>query len=286
MKIGLAANMSKEGYDRYGNERYKKLREHGFEAMDFGMANTDTALYYADESELRRMMEEEMKLAESEGIEIYQIHGPWRYPPKDFEEEDRKERMDKMRKSIRAAAYLGCQNWVVHPIMPMGTSDTENGTEEQTYELNFKFMRELLGYAKEFGVTICLENMPFRKFSLSKPADILKLVREINDENFKICLDTGHVSVFGDLKTGKEIRRLEGEIRAFHMHDNNGEEDRHRFPKSGIIDWEDFAAAVREIRYEGVISLETLPNVNLSDREFGEQSAELCKIADEILNKK
>ena len=284
MKIGLAANMFREGYDRFGNQRYKKLREHGFDGIDFGMANTKTVFYDGDESELRRMMNEEKALAENEGIEIFQIHGPWRYPPMDFEEADRRERMDKMCKSIRAASYLGCRNWVVHPIMPLGTSDTEEGTEEQTYELNLKFMRELLAYAKDFGVTVCLENMPFRKFSLSKPADILKFVREINDESFKICLDTGHVSVFEGLKAGDEVRKLGGEIRAFHMHDNNGNSDEHKFPKSGIIDWKDFAAAVREIKYDGAVCIESLPDARLEDKEFEEQCIELHEIADEILN--
>lgn len=40
------------------------------------------------------------------------------------------------------------------------------------------------------------ENMPFKNFSLSKPCDILRFVKAIDDENFKICLDTGHVAVF------------------------------------------------------------------------------------------
>ncbi len=55
---------------------------------------------------------------------------------------------------------------------------------------------------------ICFENMLMREISLATPADILKFVKAINDDNFKICLDIGHVAVFNDLVPGDEVRRL------------------------------------------------------------------------------
>ena len=80
-----------------GEEKYKKLREIGFDAVDFDMANTENDLYgeFGKEIILR-----EKKMAEDAGIDIYQVHGPWRFPPRDSTEKDRAERMEKMKKSL------------------------------------------------------------------------------------------------------------------------------------------------------------------------------------------
>ena len=64
-----------------------------------------------------------------------------------------------MKKSIRAASILECKNWVIHPIMPFGVEDIDTGDAEKTWDMNVAFMKELLKTAKEYGVTICLENM-------------------------------------------------------------------------------------------------------------------------------
>ncbi len=284
MKIGLSANMYQNAYDRWGEFRYKKLKEHGFSAMDFGMANTDSAIYIASEEELRKMMDNEKHLAEEAEIEISQVHGPWRWPACDLTEEDRKERMEKMKKSIYATYLLGCQNWVIHPIMPYGVEEIDTENAEKTWELNLSFMRELLKTAKGYGVTICLENMPMHKFSIAKPKDILKMVKTINDDNFKICLDTGHVSVFPDLSVGDEVRALGEEIRTLHIHDNRFERDLHLPPFYGEINWADFAKSLKDINYDGVFSLETLPPANLDDDIFEALCIQLYKISDRIIN--
>lgn len=73
------------------------------------MANTDTLLYNYDEKQATELLLNEKQLAENSGIEFYQVHGPWRYPVKDSTEEERAERMEKMKKSIRYTSILGCQ---------------------------------------------------------------------------------------------------------------------------------------------------------------------------------
>ena len=197
MKIGTEFNMFSSGYCRYGDDKYKKMKEHGFSCVDFNMSNTTTKIYTSPDAD--GLLLREKALADDAGIEIHQAHGPWRSPPRDRTSEDRAERMDKMRKSIRFASLLGCKNWVIHPLMPLGADDIITGNEKGTWDINLQFMKELLFTAKEYGITICLENMPMAQFSMAKPTAILDFVEEIGDENFKICLDTGHMSVFGDL---------------------------------------------------------------------------------------
>ena len=283
MKLGIQTNLlDKDGYGRWGEDMYKKLKEHGYSCTDYNMSNTDTLLYTASEEEVDAFLLHEKELAEAAGIKINQVHGPWRWPARDFSEEDRAERMEKMKKSIRATSILGCKNWVIHPMMPYGVEEVNTENAQKTWDLNLEFMSELLKTAKEYDVTICFENMPMLDFSLSTPQRILEFVKTINDEHFKICLDTGHVAVFEDLSLGDEVRRLGSEIRVMHVHDNQWCMDLHMMPYFGCIDWEDFAKSLKDIKFDGCFSLETIPSKKLTDDIFESMCKDLAKIAQNI----
>ena len=146
MKIGIP---TKGLAARWGDERYKKLKELGFSTVDFGLGSTEIEPYTLDEEAFVRFLANEKALADEAGIEIFQVHGPWRWPCHDETEEDRAERMEMMKLSIRASALLGCKNWIVHPIMPFGIHDIPLGKSEETWNLNIKFMTELVKTARE-----------------------------------------------------------------------------------------------------------------------------------------
>ena len=100
----------------------------------------------------------------------------------------------------------------------------------------------------------------------------------VHSEYFKICLDTGHANFF-DLSAGDAVRLLGKEyLYTLHIHDNDGNGDRHWEPFRGLIDWEDFCNALHEIKYEGVVSLESnLPKLPGELREYEEIA--LCRKA-------
>ena len=282
MKIGITAGFVNEN-TRWGTDHYKKLKEQGYDVVDFQLADTDAPVYTMSDAELRNITAREKKLVSEAGLEIYQAHGPWRYPPMDYTAEDRAERMEKMKKSIYITSLLECPNWIVHPLMPFGLEDAGTEAALKTWDINVEFMSELVKTAKDCGVTICLENMPFLKFSVSRPEDILRMVKTVNDDNFKICLDTGHVAVFNDLSVGDEVRRVGSEIRAFHVHDNKLSEDLHLWPFFGVIDWEDFGKSLRDIDYKLPVSLEANRPWKVSDPMLEHMSKTLNMLMREIL---
>lgn len=281
MRKGIEFN--EKGFGRFGKEAYLRVKECGFDAVDFAMADTDAACYTLPLADAFAMMEQHKALADAAGVDIYQVHGPWRYPPRDLEPEDRAERLEKMKRSIRLAARLGAKNWVVHPIMPCTTEDLDNGREEETWQLNVTFMRELLKVAREEDVTICLENMPFLHLSISRPVDIMRLIREIDDDHFAGCLDTGHVAVYPDEDVSQAVHTFGDKLKIMHMHDNNGRQDEHKMPYYGVIDWEAYLSALRQIGFDGVLSLETLPAAGLPDKLFLEEAAFLAHILDDMI---
>lgn len=284
MKIGISIPADdKLGYGRFGDMLYKKIKEHGYDCIDYNMASTNSLIYTSSLEELKLLLSRQKELAEEAGVKIHQVHGPWRWPVQDFSEDDRRERMEKMKRSICSAALLGCKNWVIHPIMPYGLSDINTEEEKKTWDINLAFMKELLKTAKEHDVTICLENMPFGEFSMATPESIIQFVNEIDDEHFKICLDTGHVAVFENLSLGDTVKLLGNKIQVLHVHDNRCSIDLHMMPYFGVVDWDEFAQGLKEIDFKGVFSLETEPSHKLPTPIFEDMSIALAKIAKEIV---
>ncbi len=261
MKIGIEYKNSLGA--TLGSSALEKLKSLGYDALDYQIADTKSEIYAMSEEESLAFLRRERERIEKAGLFVNQVHGPWRWPPRDYEEADRIERMEKMKRSMRMASALGARYWIVHPLMPFGIEDIGSGKEEETHSINLAFMRELLAEAKKNGVVICLENMPFPKFSIATPEAILNFVKEIGDEDFMICLDTGHVGTYEDLDLAEETLRLGSYIKALHVHDTFTSHDYHLAPYSGKHDWEKFGAALLAIGYEGVFSLETWPSAAL-----------------------
>ena len=248
------------------------------------MSYTEGRPYTLEEKEFCEYLRKEKSLADEAGIEIWQVHGPWRWP-QDATEEDRAERLEKMSRSIRGAAILGAKYWVVHPIMPFDTDDILKDKYAETHALNLEFFRKLLPVARQEGVIICLENMPFLAYTHSAPEEIVKLIREIDDPYLKMCLDTGHANMNSDWRSpAQSIREYADLIKVLHVHDNKGDRDAHLLPFYGTIDWEDFSKALHETNFDGVLSLETIPSADLPKDIYEDSFSLYYRVAKGIEN--
>lgn len=264
----------------YGSEQgYRRMKLHGYDCADFqGFINTETELFRSDIRSFEAALCEERKIAEAAGISFSQAHGPWRHPPRDFSDEDRAERFEAMKKSIYGTAVLGCKNWVIHPIMPFGSNSPEQ--PERMWELNREFFSQISDYAKELGITVCFENMPFTHLPLSSVEQIVRFVKELSRDNFRICLDTGHCAVFGQ-SPADAVRMIGSDLlTVLHIHDNDGKRDIHQKPGEGVIDWRAFSASLKEIGFGGVLSLECTPaKADEPSEEREEKEIALANIA-------
>ncbi len=261
MKIGIGPYYLRTYGDKEGAER---MRRHGYEYLDFDRyANTENELYSDDENEFIKITEKWRDMFRECGYKVWQIHGPWRYPPKDATEEDRAERFEKMSKAILAASIHGAKFIAIHPIMPFGV---EKHTEEQTAELwrmNREFFTRLAEVGERHGVTVCLENMPFPDFPISSAIDIMRLVTEINHPYLRVCLDTGHANVVKP--DPAEAVKIIGRdyLKILHVHGNDGKADHHYNPmqEGDTVDWNAFSKALAKIGFDGVVNLETAPRL-------------------------
>ncbi len=251
MKLGSSIGL----FMSFGEERYKKMKEYGFDYADLPI---DPDGFMGTREEYLENIRREKALADEAGVTIWQIHGPWRWPPHDETEERREQRFELMKLSLDATAMIGTKYWVIHPMMPFGDYDIHPDLDvEEFYAINYDFFtKKVIPYAKERGITICFENMPMKGMHIAPGSRTLDFVRKINDENFKLCLDTGHAAVLKE--SPADIVRMAGkDLMTLHIHDNSGNRDEHLLPLMGVIDWKDFKAALTEIGFDGVFSLET-----------------------------
>lgn len=276
--IGISFSPYGHTYGRYGTDAFAQLKQHGYAAADYNLADTDSELYRLSEPDLTIKMHAVREAARLAGITVSQVHGPWHWPPTDNTAESRRERLEKMKRAVVISSLLGCENLVIHPIMPFGTEDVTCGKAEETWDMNVAFFTNLVDFAARYDVVICIENMPMLRFSLATPQRVLALVQAIDSDHCRVCLDTGHVAVFPDLSVGEEVRRVGRHLRVLHLHDNPGDRDAHLYPTHGVIDWADTLRALDEVGYTGVLSLETAPPGGLADDAFAEESVRLCQL--------
>lgn len=253
MKIGITSGSF--GYLPL-EKRYLRIRELGYDAVDQDLADTKAA-YYRDASAMEEHCKTVRAAVESAGLEISQVHGPW--PTDDTTAENRAETLGNMRLAVYGCYCLGSQNLIIHPQMPYGWGREEDA--DFALSLTVDLMKALMPDCEKYGVTLCLENMPMTAHRISTMDRIAEAVAMVNHPNAGICLDTGHTNVFGhDL--GDAVRTAGKYLRTLHIHDNDGKADRHQLPYLGTSDWSSFTAALAEVGFSGVFSLETGGVVN------------------------
>jgi len=286
MKIGNCLWEYRCHYPEDLKEAAKHMREDGFEAIDYSeLCNVEGPLYTEDESKAKAFLEEEARILADAGIAVSQVHGPWRYPPEDGTAEARAEWLSLMERGARMATYLGTPYMVVHPLMPFGANSPENPAE--VLRINAEHYTRLCDYAKEIGVTVCLENMPFPELPLAHVSQITRFVDALGKDNLKVCLDTGHANVCGT-DIGEAIRMLGDGLAVFHIHDNDGKNDQHRLPGTGTANFGSMGEALAEIGFSGVLSSESRIGPKTPHKVFHAQARSmadtLTKIKENLYN--
>lgn len=266
------------GLDDY-HQGMPVMKEHGYDGFDFQeFMLTSSPLYALSDEDFEKKLHDIRDVAEENGLEIYQLHSIWPTAG-DQTEEGRQKSLWYYRRSILGAKHLGCKRVVVHPWMIHGWS---NGTREEFFEVNVRLMKELMPMARECGVYVCLENMPFRKGQpFSTTEEWLAVIQEVNDEYAHACLDTGHLNVMEE-DPYTCVCALGEHLQAMHVHDNYAYVDMHLFPYQGDFDWDGFVRGLRKIHFDGCISLETIVKKPVPDSAKVPMQKALANIAKAI----
>jgi len=185
------------------------------------------------------------QVGEDNGIVCNQSHAP--YPT--FSKEIR----SYFKRAIECTAEAGGEICIIHP-------DNDKSPEE-----NAEMYFELLPFAKECGVKIATENMwswdsekdEASFAACSTPESFCAHLDAVNDDFLVACLDIGHAEMKGLNSSSVQIIRALGKnLQALHIHDNDKRHDLHQIPFSMNIDFCEIVKALKEVNYNGYLTLE------------------------------
>ncbi len=237
-------------------ERLNYMKSLGFTAADWDLADIKDEIYHDDDA-MKTYCQLWREASEATGVELYQTHGPW--PTDDTTAESRAEGWRCFHRAVYMCHLAGSPRLVIHPQMPFGWGGVED--PEVAYQVTLDLLRDLMPDCEKYGVTICLENMPFLKQRISTMDRIAEVVRAVDSPYAKICLDTGHVNVFEGADLGEAVRQAGDLLDALHVHDNVEHRDMHRLPWWGNANWDHFIEELAKSGYQGPLTLETSGNL-------------------------
>ncbi len=236
------------------------LYESGFDAIDYSFFDTARCNPDIADSEYKLRFTELRKYAEDKGLYFNQSHAP--HPSSLTDEAFTKKRFDELITSLKNSSYLGVRNIIIHPLQHLRYYTNEN--TEALYEMNLEFYANLIPYCEEYNITICTENMwqcygdssKIWDSTCSRAEEFVRYVDGIGSKYVKACVDIGHTVLVGENPV-RMLKTLGSRVAALHVHDNDGIRDEHTVPFHGIVKWNEVAKALKEIGYNGEITLET-----------------------------
>ncbi len=185
----------------------------------------------------------QVKAAKS--VEISSVHLPYMgggksWDPSAIDENLRQDVSRRLQKMIRDNADLMAPEATLH-------CSNEPPLEEHPVRLDqvSRTIEELMPLAEELNFSINVEYLP-RRCVGNCPEELQNIVSRFGKDNVGICMDVNHVmSRYAELP--EIISTLAPWIKAFHLSDFDGIDEKHWFPGQGIINWSQVMAASEKV---------------------------------------
>ena len=167
--------------------------------------------------------------------------------------EGRDRRIDLLRRAVRIAGRLGAD------VLSMWAGAPDDGVErDRAWDWLVEGLGEVCRAAGEEGVRIGFEPEP--GMLVERMAEWGELRGRVDSEALALTLDLGHIACVEDAPIPDVVRRHAGEIVNVHIEDIRGRTHEHLPFGQGEIDFPPVLAALREIRYDGLVGVELSRN--------------------------
>lgn len=135
--------------------------------------------------------------------------------------------VDEVKLAIEIAEVIPCRYLIQH----LGVSGEEY--DERKLDAAFDSLDEISLFARQRGVEVLLENIPNGMSSAERLVNFLA----VTHLRVGFCLDTGHAHMHEGVSNAFDT--LKDRLYSTHIHDNDGSDDLHLYPKlaGGTINW-------------------------------------------------
>lgn len=169
----------------------------------------------------------------------------------------RLEMVDEIKRALEIAETIPFQYLVQH----IGVSGEE--FSERAVEAAFSALEQISLFARQRGVEVLLENIPNGLSS----AERLMLFLEMTHLDLNFVFDVGHANLGEGVEAAFGV--MKDRIRSTHLHDNDGENDKHLFPlvaEGGTVNWKETMELLRTRadQYPLLLELKEAPEFSLA----------------------
>lgn len=195
------------------------------------------------------------EMAEKLGFRFVQAHAP----AGSFRGENAEKLLLGTIRSIEACGILGIENMVIHSALFPECKYPED--ELAYFKTNEPFFRALIPAMEKNNVSILFENTtikhcPDRAYFPILGKDLNAFVEFMDHPLFGAAWDVGHANMDG-IDHYKEIMEMGSNLKAVHIHDNDGLKDQHIAPFMGTMDYDAFMRGLLDSGYKGYFTLES-----------------------------
>ena len=169
----------------------------------------------------------------------------------------RLEMVDEIKRAIEIAETIPFKYLVQH----IGVSGEEYS--DRAVEAAFSALEQITLFAHQRGVEVLLENIP----NALSTAERLMLFLEVTHLDLHFVFDVGHAHLGDGVEASYGI--MKERIRSTHIHDNDGQTDKHLFPllaEGGSVDWKHTMGLLRTRadQYPLLLELKETPEFSLA----------------------
>ncbi len=243
MRIGINTFLFVSPFTTESTRLFPRFKRWGFDTVELPIESPE----HIDPEKVRAA-------AEKAGIAIGSVcacMGPGR----DFRgtKADQKTAMAYCRALIDQMVVMGCPSLIGPVYSVVGRIGAHDNAERKAqFDLVVKHLRTLASYAEDRGVQICVE--PLNRFEtdfLNTCDQALKLIRAVKSPALKLHLDTFHMNI-EEKNQAAAILKAGPLLGHFHACGSD-----RGTPGNDHIDWPSIADALRKIKYQGDVVIES-----------------------------
>lgn len=238
-------------------EAVRAYEDTGFKYLDYSFYNVihpNSAFLAADGDAWRREVSDAAAAAAALGIQFVQAHAPNYNPAADC---DHAAGLLAVRRSIEACGLLGIPNLVIHT--GFGPQHLYPQDKRAYFDTNLAFLQTLYPVMEKHNVTVCIENSAENNmgsyYFFMTAGEMNEFIEFANHPLLAACWDVGHANMRKSDQY-QELTTLGANLRAVHIHDNDGQRDLHLAPYLGDINLDPIIRALVDMSFKGCFTFE------------------------------
>jgi sugar phosphate isomerase/epimerase len=203
-------------------------------------------------------------MAQEHGLTIESLHVPYgaKHDISYSDSEARMASVCRVALAMAAAVELGASTVILH------LQSWPYDPAKQDVNSLLRSLEALVETAEIMKLHLAAENLPGEIANTF----LRRALTEFQSDNFGLCYDSSHDQL-GPEEPFKILEDFADRLFAVHLSDNDGKEDRHWIPFTGIVDWERLCYILHQANYSHPLLLEVENNDHIPTTEFLTNSA-------------